>query len=104
LPCPSVSTATTINDGSTSTHAQRLATAQNITFALGQDGKLYQLKQLGGQTSLVSPLTFPDNAQSIDIASNDLELAVLLKQGTANSYALGLLLPGQQQLDRKSVV
>ncbi len=98
LPCPSVSTATTINDGSTGTHAQRLATAQNITYALGQDGKLYQLKQLGGQTSLVSPLTFPGNAQLIDFTSSDIELAVLLKQGTTNSYALGLLLPGQQQL------
>jgi len=98
LPCPSVSTATTINDGSTGTHAQRLATAQNITYALGQDGKLYQLKQLGGQTSLVSPLIFPGNAQLIDITSSDTELAVLLKQGTANSYALGILLPGQQQL------
>ncbi len=98
LPCPSVSTATTINDGSTGTHAQRLATAQNSTYALGQDGKLYQLKQLGGQTSLVSPLTFPGNAQLIDFTSSDIELAVLLKQSTANSYALGLLLPGQQQL------
>jgi len=82
LPCPAVSTAPTINDGSTGTHAQRLATAQNITYALGQDGKLYQLKQLGGQTSLVSPLTFPGNAQLIDFASSDAELAVLLKQGT----------------------
>jgi len=98
LPCPSASTATTINDGSTGTHAQRLATAQNIPYALGQDGKLYQLKQLGGQTSLVSPLTFPGNAQPIDITSSDTELAVLLKQGTANSYALDLFLPGQQQL------
>ena len=98
LPCPSVSTATTINDGSTGTHAQRLATAQNSTYALGQDGKLYQLKQLGGQTSLVSPLAFPSDVQLIDITSSDTELAVLLKQRTANSYALGLLLPGQQQL------
>ena len=98
LPCPSVSTATPINDGSTGTHAQRLATAQNITYALGQDGKLYQLKQLGGQSSLVSPLTFPGNAQLIDFTSSDIELAVLLKQSTTNSYALGLLLPGQQQL------
>jgi len=98
LPCPSVSTATTINDGSTGTHAQRLATAQNITYALGQDGKLYQLKQLGGQTTLVSPLTFPGNAQLIDFTSSDIVLTVLLKQSTANSYALGLLLPGQQQL------
>src|SRR6266851_5294537 len=98
LPCPSVSTATTINDGSTGTHAQRLATAQNITYALGQDGKLYQLKQLGGQSSLVSPLTFPGNAQLIDFTSSDTELAVLLKQATPTSYALGLLLPGQQQL------
>ncbi len=98
LPCSSVSTVTTINDGSTGTHAQRLATAQNITYALGQDGKLYQLKQLGGQSSLVSPLTFPGNAQLIDFTSSDIELAVLLKQSTTNSYALGLLLPGQQQL------
>jgi len=98
LPCSSVSTATTINDGSTGTHAQRLATVQNMTYALGQDGKLYQLKQLGGQTSLSSLLTFPANAQAIDINGGDAELAVLLKQSTANSYALGLLQPGQQQL------
>ncbi len=59
---------------------------------------MYQLKQLGGQTSLVSPLTFPGNAQLIDFTSSDLELAVLLKQAAPTSYALGLLLPGQQQL------
>src|SRR5260370_40395393 len=82
----------------TGTHAQLLATAQNITYALGQDGKLYQLNHVGGQTSLVTPLTFPGNAQLIDFTSSDLELAVLLKQAGPTSYALGLLLPGQQQL------
>jgi len=59
---------------------------------------LYQLKQLVGQSSLVSPLSFPGNAQLIDFTSSDIELAVLLKQSTTTSYALGLLLPGQQQL------
>ena len=98
LPCSSVSTATTINDGSTGTHAQRLATVQNITYALGQDGKVYQLKPLSAQFSLVSPLTFPANTQALDINGGDSELAILLKQSTTNSYALGLLQPGQQQV------
>jgi serine/threonine protein kinase len=98
LPCPSVSTATTINDGGTGTHAQRLATVQNMTYALGQDGKVYQLKQLSGQIGLTSPLVFPGNAQAVDITSGDAELAILLKESTTNSYVLGLLQPGQQQL------
>ena len=104
LPCSSVSTATTINDGSTGTHAQRLATVQNMTYALGQDGKVYQLKQLSAQFSLASLPTFPGNAQAIDINGGDAELAVLLKQSTANSYALGLLQPGQQQLKTQASI
>jgi serine/threonine protein phosphatase PrpC len=98
LPCSPLSTATTINDGSTGTHAQRLAAVQNMTYALGQDGKVYQLKQLSAQFSLASLPAFPGNAQAIDITGGDSELAVLLKQSPSNSYALGLLQPGQQQL------
>ncbi len=97
LPCPSVSTVATINDGSTGTHAQRLASVQNVTYAMGQDNKLYQLKQLNGQISLFSPLLFA-NAQVVDIASNDSLLVVLIQLDTPDSYFIELILPGQQQV------
>jgi serine/threonine protein phosphatase PrpC/flagellar basal body-associated protein FliL len=97
LPCPSVSTVATINDGSTGTHAQRLASVQNVTYAMGQDKKLYQLKQLNGQISLFSPLLFA-NAQVVDIASNDALMIVLLQLNTSDSYYVELLVPGQSQV------
>jgi len=97
LPCPSVSTVATINDGSTGTHAQRLASVQNVTYALGQDSKLYQLKQLGGQISLVNPL-LSAKTQVVDIASDDSLLVALLQMNTPASYSIALMLPGQQQL------
>lgn len=103
LPCPSVSTVATINDGSTGTHAQRLASVQNVTYAMGQDGKLYQLKPVNGQISLFSPLLFA-GAQVVDISSNDTLLVLLLRQNSPESYFVELLVPGQQQVKAVSPI
>ena len=101
--CPSMAAVTPINEGSTNTHAVRLAPVQASTgpgrlYALGLDEHLYQLKQLANASSLATPLTLPGNPQVLDIAADETRLAVLLNGGSSPGYQLGLLLPDQPQL------
>ena len=95
--CPANAPAATINDGSTGTHAQRLAVTQaasgsSLLYALGQNEKLYQLKQLNGLNSLANPVT--SNLQVQDIAGDNALLVVLLKESATNSF-LDLFVPGK---------
>ncbi len=101
--CASIASVTPINEGSTNTHAVRLAPVQATTspgllYALGLDEHLYQLKQLADATSLATPLTLPGNPQVLDIAADETRLVLLLNGGTGIGSQLGLLLPGQPQL------
>ncbi len=96
--CPANAPVATINDGSTGTHAQRLAVTQAATgsallYALGQDGKLYQLKQLNGLNSLANPVT--SNLKVLDIAGDDARLAVLTRGNTTTNYFLYLVMSGR---------
>jgi hypothetical protein len=96
--CPANAPPATINDGSTGTHAQRLAVTQAATgsallYALGQDGKLYQLKQLNGLNSLANPVT--SNLRVLDIAGDDARLAVLTRGNTTTNYFLYLVMSGR---------
>ncbi len=96
--CPANAPVATINDGSTGTHAQRLAVTQAATgsaliYALGQDEKLYQLKQLNGLNSLANPVT--SNLRVLDIAGDDARLAVLTRGNTTTNYFLYLVLSGK---------
>ena len=95
--CPASAPAATINDGSTGTHAQRVAVVQASTgfpllYALGQNEKLYQLKQLNGLNSLANPVT--SNLQVQDIAGDNALLVTLLKESATN-YFLDLFVPGK---------
>jgi len=96
--CPASVPTAPINDGSTGTHSHLLAVTQTATgssllYALGQDGRVYQLKQLNGLNSLANPIT--SNLQALDIAGDDARLAILTKGNTTNNYFLYLLVSGK---------
>ncbi len=92
-----------INDGSTGTHAQSIASVQDsrgmlYRYALGQDNGLYEITP---QNSLISRFPPTDHSQVLSIASDRTQLVVLTsltpqpaKGSPTTTYSLGLWLPG----------
>jgi len=106
LPCSTTKT-TAVNNGSTNTQANSIATTVQVqnakggpktfSYVLGEDHHLYQLDTNGSLVNKLSSL--PNNTQVRKIASDNshlLALTMLPAQGnTAASYSLNLLTPGE---------
>lgn len=95
--CSTVASTAPINNGSTGTQVQRLAVVQPTTgaalrYALGQDGKLYQLN---GQNSLDNPINIASTVQVLDAVGDGARLVILVKASKNESYFLDVAVPGQ---------
>lgn len=99
LPCTGTFT-NGINDGSTGTHTQSIASVLNgnasALYGLGSDGKIYHLAQNGGQYGMVNSFNQPADTATIGIAGNGKTILTLeeqLKNNIPSGYAVNLLRP-----------
>ena len=108
IPCTNGTTNETINDGSTNTYPETIATVQGSNgptafYALGHDSNLYQLSN---QFSLLNPLSLGNGTQVLAIVGSNAHLFLLLAQPSKGSkgYSVGVLLPGQTTLKSEAPI
>jgi serine/threonine protein phosphatase PrpC len=108
VPCTGT-TPSSVNNGTTGAQAQAVALLQDsnkvlLYYALGQDGKIYQLNPSSSQYSMASPFPTTGNTQIISFVGSNVpnasgKLFALSEQSTNNTppgYAVDLLVPGPQ--------
>lgn len=100
LPCPN-STPSSLSQGTVSTLALITGNSSTLYYALGQDGKIYQLQNNSNQYTLSGGIALPNNARVASMASSRNQIFALSQPGDATAsgnYAINTLSSGQHGL------